>query len=54
MSSSFDKTKYLDTVSVLRDAEGYLPESYQSGDGLHLKGSTYRIILDYVRTHAYL
>ena len=46
--------KYLDAVSVLRDSEGYLPEDYQSGDGLHLKKSTYYILLDYIRTHAYL
>ena len=46
--------KYLNTASVLRDADGYLPENYQSGDGLHLKTAGYRVVLDYIRTHAYL
>ena len=46
--------KYLDTVSMLKDSEGYLPEEYESGDGLHLNTKAYRAILQYIRTHAYL
>ncbi len=44
---------YLDTISVLAVAEdGYLPESYQNGDGLHLSPAACDIVLTYIRTHA--
>lgn len=43
---------YLDTISVLADEEGYLPEAYQNGDGIHLNANSCGIVLDYIRTHA--
>lgn len=43
---------YLDTISVLADEEGYLPEAYQNGDGIHLNADSCGIVLDYIRTHA--
>ena len=44
---------YLDTISVLAVAEdGYLPTSYQNGDGLHLSPAACDIVLEYIRTHA--
>ena len=43
---------YLDTISVLADEEGYLPEAYQNGDGIHLNSNSCGIVLDYIRTHA--
>ena len=46
------RVKYLDTSSVLVGPDGYLPESYQSGDGLHINGTAYNSILNYIRTHA--
>lgn len=45
--------RYLDTISVLAvDEEGYLPQSYQNGDGLHLSPDACDIVLQYIRTHA--
>lgn len=45
--------RYLDTISVLAvDEDGYLPQSYQNGDGLHLSPSACDIVLQYIRTHA--
>ena len=45
--------RYLDTISVLAvDAGGYLPVSYQNGDGLHLNSNACDIVLRYIRTHA--
>lgn len=45
--------RYLDSISVLAVAEdGYLPESYQNGDGLHLSPEACDIVLNYIRTHA--
>lgn len=45
--------RYLDTITVLAvDEGGYLPESYQNGDGLHLNADSCGIVLNYIRTHA--
>jgi len=45
--------RYLNTISVLMGSDGYMPESYQNGDGLHLNGESFRIVLNYIRTHGY-
>lgn len=45
--------RYLDTITALAvDPGGYLPESYQNGDGLHLNSDACGIVLNYIRTHA--
>jgi hypothetical protein len=45
--------RYLDTVSVLAvGTGGFLPETYHNGDGIHLNGETFTIVLDYIKTHA--
>ncbi len=44
---------YLNTAEILKDAEGYLFEEYQVGDGYHLSKEAYLKILEYIRTHAY-
>lgn len=47
------EVRYLDSISVLAVAEGgFLPESYQNGDGLHLNSDSCGIVLNYIRTHA--
>jgi len=43
---------YMDVAECLVDETGYLPESYDSGDGLHLSASTYKIVENYIRTHS--
>jgi len=45
--------RYSDSASVLKDNEGWLIQSYQNGDGLHLTGGAFRLVLDYLRTHGY-
>ena len=45
--------RYLDVNAYLRDVNGNLPESYQSGDGMHLTPAAYQIVLNCVRTHKY-
>jgi lysophospholipase L1-like esterase len=42
---------YLDTYSVLVDDEGYLPENYTNGDGLHLSAAGYNAVLTNIRQH---
>ncbi|MFA6948474.1 MAG: GDSL-type esterase/lipase family protein, partial [Eubacteriales bacterium] len=44
--------KYLDTYSALVSEDGYMPEEYQNGDGLHLNEISFQTELDYIRTHA--
>ncbi|MDR0935769.1 MAG: GDSL-type esterase/lipase family protein [Oscillospiraceae bacterium] len=45
--------RYLDTASVLAvGTGGFLPETYHNGDGIHLNGETFTIVLDYIKTHA--
>ena len=45
--------KYLDTISVLRDKDGYLKSEYDNGDGLHITAAGYTAIINYIRTHGY-
>ncbi len=45
--------KYLDTITVLEDETGFLPESYQNGDGIHLCSAGFTAVLNYIRTHGY-
>lgn len=46
-------TRFLNTNPILKGEDGFLPESSQSGDGLHLTPATYEVIIDYIRTHGY-
>ena len=32
--------------------DGKLPESRQNGDGLHLTGAAFGLVMEYIRTHA--
>ena len=45
--------RYLDTQTVLKGADGWLPQEYQNGDGLHLNETSFALVLDYIRTHGY-
>ncbi len=45
---------FLNTASVLVDETGYLNPSYSNGDGIHISPEGFGVILDYIRTHAYL
>ena len=33
--------------------DGYLPETSQNGDGIHLTGEAYTTVMQYIRTHAW-
>lgn len=45
--------RYLDTQSILKDANNCLKEEYcNSSDGIHLSENAYTAILTYIRTHA--
>ncbi len=46
--------KYIDTYSALADEEGWLPEKYHNGDGMHLNATSFKIELDNLRTHAFV
>lgn len=43
---------YLDSASVLKNDQGLLPDSYTNGDGLHLNGEAFGLVVEYIRTHA--
>lgn len=43
---------YLNSAECLKNAEGYLPDGYSKGDGVHLSNKAYEILFDYIRTHA--
>ncbi|MBE6565245.1 MAG: hypothetical protein E7655_08240 [Ruminococcaceae bacterium] len=43
--------KYLDTYSALIGEDGFLPQDYQNGDGMHLNVAGFNVELDYVRRH---
>ena len=45
--------KYLDTQSILKDENGAQKVEYNEDDGVHMNAQAYRLILNYIRTHAY-
>lgn len=45
--------KFLNSFEALVGDDGWLPEAYQNGDGLHLCGESFEIVMKYIRTHAY-
>ena len=47
-------TKFLNTYTVLIGNDGYMNDKYQNGDGLHLNGDGFAVVLDYIRTHGYV
>ena len=46
--------KFLNTYTVLIGDNGYMNDKYQNGDGLHLNGDGFAVVLDYIRTHGYV
>ncbi|NLC72281.1 MAG: hypothetical protein GX684_00690 [Ruminococcaceae bacterium] len=46
-------TRYSDTASVLKNAEGFLDPANGNGDGIHLGEAGLKKLLMYLRTHAY-
>ena len=45
--------KYLDSESVLKDSNGALVETYHNGDYLHLNADSFKLVMNYLRTHGY-
>ena len=45
--------RFLNSRECLVGADGWLPESSQNGDGLHLTGEAFTTVMQYIRTHAY-
>lgn len=46
-------SRFLNSYESLVGSDGYLPESMQNGDGLHLTGEAFGIVMNYLRTHSY-
>jgi len=44
---------YVNTLTALIAEDGYLPEAYQNGDGMHFNKDGYALMLDYLRRHPY-
>ena len=45
--------RFLYSFESVVGADGYLPETSQNGDGLHLKGEALTTVMQYIRTHMY-
>ena len=45
--------KYLDMASGLVGDDGFLPQTYQDGDGMHLNAEGMKAWMTYLRTHAH-
>ena len=45
--------RFLYSFESVVGADGYLPESSQNGDGLHLRGEALTTVMQYIRTHMY-
>ena len=48
-----NSVKYLDMASGLVGDDGFLPQTYQDGDGMHLNAEGMKAWMTYLRTHAY-
>ncbi len=48
-----NSVKYLDMASGLVGDDGFLPQTYQDGDGMHLNAEGKKAWMTYLRTHAY-
>ena len=46
-------TAFLNSFEVIVGEEGFLPQKYCNGDGIHLNPDGYNTVLDYLRTHEY-
>ena len=44
---------YVDLNTALKGPDGRFPQEDAESDGIHFKKSTYRIMLEYLRTHVY-
>ena len=44
--------RFLYSFECLVGTDGNLPESSQNGDGLHLTGEAFGVVMQYIRTHA--
>jgi lysophospholipase L1-like esterase len=54
IAAAHENVRFVDTASVLTDANGCLDEIYDfNGDGIHLTTEAYERILHYLRTHAW-
>ncbi len=50
---AFDEgLSYLDTQSILKNADGAQIMDYSEEDGVHMNAQAYTAIIDYIRTHA--
>lgn len=49
--ASENSLPYLNTYSALVGEDGYLPETYQNGDGMHFNEQGFAVVMDYVETH---
>ncbi|NLV86209.1 MAG: hypothetical protein GX025_03180 [Clostridiales bacterium] len=46
--------KYLNSASVIKDEYGALPKNLDNGgDGLHMNGDGYNLVIGYMRSHGY-
>ena len=45
--------RFLNSFEAVVGEDGNLPLSSQNGDGLHLTGEAFGIVMNYIRTHAY-
>ena len=46
--------RFLNSYECLIGENGYLPETSQNGDGLHLTGEALTVVMNYIRTHAWV
>lgn len=52
--ASENQLPYLNTYSALVGEDGYLPETYQNGDGMHFNEVGFGVVMQYIKTHPYL
>ncbi|MBR6115296.1 MAG: S-layer homology domain-containing protein [Oscillospiraceae bacterium] len=53
ISREFD-AEYIDVFRFMCDEQGYMLDEFNAGDGIHLKGTMYSVLADYLKTHTYV
>jgi hypothetical protein len=46
-------TRYLNSCAMLIGVDGFMPESFHNGDGMHLNADSFGLVIEYLRTHGY-
>ncbi len=45
--------RFLNSCTVLKGDDGFMVDSYDNGDDIHLNADAFKLVINYIRTHGY-